>query len=47
MDGSHNHVLKDKELLEGKTKARIPRLKAVNYVLYNDKLYRKGNKMPP
>ena len=34
------------ELPEGKTKARILRLKAVHYVLYDDKLYMKGYSMP-
>ena len=38
--------LKYGELPEEKTEARILRLKAARYVLYNDKLYRRGYSMP-
>ena len=38
--------LKNGEVPEGKTKARILRLKAAHYVLYNDKLYQMGYSMP-
>ena len=38
--------LKTGEQLKGKTEARILRLKATRYVLYDDKLYRRGNSMP-
>ena len=38
--------LRNDELLKGKTKARILRLKAARYVLYDDKLYRRGYSMP-
>ena len=37
--------LKNGELLEGKTEARILRLKAAHYMLYDDKLYMKGYSM--
>ena len=38
--------LKTGEQLKDKTEARILLLKAARYVLYNDKLYRKGYSMP-
>ena len=38
--------LKNGELLEEKTNACILRLKATRYVLYDDKLYRRGYSMP-
>ena len=38
--------LKNDELPEGKTEARILRLKLAHYVLYNDKLYRRGYSIP-
>ena len=38
--------LKNGMLPEGKTEARILRLKAALYVLYDDKLYRRGYSMP-
>ena len=38
--------LKTCELPENKTKARILRLKAARYVIYDDKLYRRGYLMP-
>ena len=38
--------LKTGEQAEDKTEARILRLKATRYVLYEDKLYRKGYSMP-
>ena len=38
--------LRDGELPEGKTEVRILRLKAARYVLYDDKLYRRGYSMP-
>ena len=38
--------LKNGELPENKTKARIIRLKAVHYIIYNDKLYRRGYSTP-
>ena len=37
---------RNNELPEGKTEARILRLKAAHYVLYDDKLYRRGYSMP-
>ena len=37
--------LKKGELLKNKTKARILRLKATRYVIYDDKLYRRGYSM--
>ena len=38
--------LKNGELPEEKTEAHILQLKAAHYVLYDDKLYRKGYSMP-
>ena len=38
--------LKNGELLEEMTEARILQLKAARYMLYDDKLYRKGYSMP-
>ena len=38
--------LKNNELPEEKTEACVLRLKATRYVLYDDKLYRKGYLMP-
>ena len=38
--------LKNGELPEEKTEARILRLKVARYVLYDDKLYRRGYSMP-
>ena len=38
--------LKDGELAKEKTEARILQLKAARYVLYDDKLYRRGCSMP-
>ena len=38
--------LKTEEQLKDKTKARILQLKAAHYVLYDDKLYKKGYSMP-
>ena len=38
--------LKNDELSEKKTKAHILQLKAARYVLYDDKLYRRGYSMP-
>ena len=38
--------LKNSELPEGKTEARILRLKATHYVFYEDKVYRRGYSMP-
>ena len=38
--------LKNGELPEEKTEARILQLKASRYVLYDDKLYRRGYSMP-
>ena len=38
--------LKTGELPEGKIEARVLRLKAVSYILYDDKLYRRGYSMP-
>ena len=38
--------LKTGEQPEDKTEARILRLKAAHYVLYNDKLYMRGYSMP-
>ena len=38
--------LKNAELLEEKTEARILRLTTARYVLYDDKLYRRGYSMP-
>ena len=38
--------LKNGELLEEKTNNRVLRLKAAHYVLYDDKLYRRGYSMP-
>ena len=38
--------VKNSELPEEKTKACILRLKVAHYVLYDDKLYRKGYSMP-
>ena len=37
--------LRDGELSEGKTKDRILKLKAARFVLYNDKLYKRGYSM--
>ena len=37
--------LKTSKLPEDKTKARILRVRVAHYVIYNDKLYRKGNSM--
>ena len=39
-------LLKIGEQLEDKTKARMLRLKAAHYVLYDDKLYRRDYSMP-
>ena len=38
--------LKNSELPEEKMEARILQLKAAHYVLYDDKLYRRGYSMP-
>ena len=38
--------LKTGELPENKIKVRILRLKAARYVIYDDKLYRRGYSMP-
>ena len=38
--------LKNDKLPEEKSEARILRLKAARYVLYDDKLYRRGYSMP-
>ena len=38
--------LRNSELPEGKIEAHILRLKATRYVLYDDKLYRRGCSMP-
>ena len=38
--------LKNSELLKEKTKAHILRLQAARYMLYDDKLYRRGYSMP-
>ena len=38
--------LKNDELPKGKTEAQVLRLKATRYVLYDDKLYRRGYSMP-
>ena len=38
--------LRNGELPEGKIEARILRLKVACYVLYDDKLYRRGYSMP-
>ena len=38
--------LKNGELPEEKMEARILRLKAAHYVLYDDKLFRRGYSMP-
>ena len=40
MDGPHNRIFKEQRI------ARILRLKAAHYVLYDDKLYRRGYSMP-
>ena len=38
--------LKTEKLLENKTEARILRLKAARYVIYDNKLYNRGYSMP-
>ena len=38
--------LKTDELPENKTEARILKLKVARYVIYDDKLYRRGYSMP-
>ena len=38
--------LKNGELPENKIEAKVLRLKATRYVIYNDKLYRRGYAMP-
>ena len=46
MDGPIVTYLKTGEQPEDKTEARIFQLKVAHYVLYNDKLYRRGSFMP-
>ena len=46
MDGSYSHILKNDKLPENKKEARILRLKATRYVIYDDKLYRRDYSMP-
>ena len=38
--------LRNDELPEGKAEACILRIKTIHYVLYDDKLYRRGYSMP-
>ena len=45
MDGPHIAYMKNSELPEEKTEACILRLKKARYVLYDDKLYRRGYSM--
>ena len=46
VDGPHIAYLKNGELPEEKMKACILRLIATRYVLYDDKLYKRGYSMP-
>ena len=46
MDGSHNCILKKCKLPENKIEARVLRLKVARYIIYDDKLYRRGYSMP-
>ena len=45
MDGPHIAYMKNSELPEEKTEACILRLKKAHYLLYDDKLYRRGYSM--
>ena len=38
--------LKNGELPENKTEVRVLRLKVTHYIIYNEKIYRKGYSMP-